>query len=106
AMYQCENGSGGSDAEGQCRNRSEREPRRFAKLAQTVTDVLQNGLETHRATALAAIFLDLFHATELDSREAAGLTLCDAGTYLVGDLGLEMESQFLIQLQFHSPAGK
>ena len=54
------------------------------------------------AAAFPAIFLDPLDAAELQTSETAGFVLGNAGPHLVGNLRLEVESQFFVQVDLHS----
>ena len=105
-VYQGEDRCRGADAERQRDDRGEREAGRFTELTKAVADILHDRLHPHGPAALAAVFLDLVDAAELEPGEPAASIFGNAGANFVRDLRLDVEAQFLIQLDVPFGCGR
>ena len=70
------------------------------KVRKVKRQILSDGGDPQRAPAFTAIFFDLIQAAEGQASGAAGLFFRHAGAHIVGDLLLEVKTQFFVQVQF------
>ena len=96
----------GADAESEDQDRHHSERAIAAQGAQSKAEVLSDGGDPQRAPAFTAIFFDLAQAAEGEASSTARLLFRHAATNILGDLLLEVKTQFLVQFQFQPLAAE
>src|SRR5262249_24553970 len=87
-------------------NGDQSEARRLEKLTHPELDVLHQRFEPHCPAASPAVLFDLIDAAKLDASEPACLALRDTGSHFIGDLRIEVESEFLVEIDLQALAGE
>src|SRR3954471_21962119 len=88
-----------ADREGQHHRQAERWM--LAQRARGVPEVLEHGLEAHRAAAIAALLLGPFDAAEDKPSAPKRLVRLDAGSGILLGFALDVEAELLRQLALH-----
>ncbi len=99
-VHGAEHGGICAHAERESNDSDNRETRALAQHAQTVANVLEQGLEHVHASRFAAFFLYAFHPAKFDLRLPAGLFRAHAVADVVGRPLFQVKAQFRIKLTF------
>ena len=89
-----EDGSGGTNTEGESENGNGGEAAVFAQIAQRMTKILKEGFEEWEGLLVADKLLGLREATEFEESVATGFGGSHAGAKVVVDVELEMGVEF------------
>src|SRR5258708_37559047 len=101
AIYDTEDRSRGTNAEGKNREHRKREARPFAERPNSKADVPKRAFEPLSSPHIATFLFDLFNAAELQTGAPAGFRLAHAGAKVFGHQTIEVEAQLGIQMPLH-----
>src|SRR5215469_112969 len=103
---QREDGGVGADAQGESENGDGGEARRFSEHAKSEAQILEQGVEEGKATAVAVALPGLFETAELEERLAAGLFGGHALSEVAFDSHFQVRTQFGVEVAIELRAAK
>src|SRR5208282_1513493 len=101
-----EDHSRGADAKRQREYCGQRETRILQEISYGVADVANENVETDFPSRLAHFFLHALHAAKFDQGTPARLLRRHSAGYVAGNLLVEMEAEFLVQVFFGAGVSK